>query len=66
MTTMISDQAKDYETAAISQLGRETKASHDTAHAAVEAEVADRVQRFARKSRSDIDSFIDACPQTGP
>ena len=61
MTAMISDEAGDYLKAA--QKAYRGKGGHAGAKAAVEAQVASRAPGFGKMSRSDLDKFIDACPQ---
>ena len=61
MTTMITDQAGDYVKAA--EKAYRGKGGHAGAKAAIEAQVATRAPSFGKMSRSELDKFIDTCPQ---
>jgi hypothetical protein len=58
MTAQISETGDDYAKAALKAYPAAGKAK-----AAVEARVSRRMAAFARQPRTDVERFIDACPQ---
>jgi hypothetical protein len=63
MKAMITDQASDYEKAAIEKYSAEKDALQDAAQKSVAAYIEKAVRRFAQQPRSAIEKFIDGCPQ---
>lgn len=65
MRASISDEANEYATAAVERLRGQTKVSADKAGRSVQARVTKRAADFGRQPRSDVEHFIEACPQVG-
>jgi hypothetical protein len=63
MKMQMSDAAKDYETAAEAAFQRTRNVSASRSHDAVFAYVTKRTQAFAKQSRTQIEHFMDSCPQ---
>ncbi len=65
MKASVADEADEYAAAAVRRLRQQTKVSEGKAGRSVHAYVAKRVPEFARQPRSDVEHFIEACPQVG-
>lgn len=63
MKMQMSDVAKDYETAAEAAFQRTRNVSAPRSHDAVFAYVTKRTEAFAKQSRTQIEHFMDSCPQ---
>jgi hypothetical protein len=63
MKMQIADVSKEYEMAAGMAYQRRYNASAAHAHDVVNAYVTKSTQVFGRKPRTQIEQFIDACPQ---
>jgi hypothetical protein len=63
MKMQMSDVSKDYEAAAEAAFQRTRNVSASRSHDAVFAYVTKRTEAFAKQSRTQIEHFMDSCPQ---
>ncbi|HEY2358722.1 MAG TPA: hypothetical protein VGH86_14815 [Phenylobacterium sp.] len=63
MTTMVSEVADDYAKAAALAYRKRTKAPAAREGDVVQARIGQRTSEFRRQPRTDVEHFIDACPQ---
>ncbi|HEY8571593.1 hypothetical protein [Phenylobacterium sp.] len=54
---------RDYETAAMAEFRRERRGSVSAAREGVRDLVAANVRSFSKKERTEVEGFIEACPQ---
>ncbi len=64
MKAMVSDTARDYETAGIARYRETTKGSADAATKAVETRMRSQLRKYSTQPRATVEHIIDACPQT--
>jgi hypothetical protein len=63
MKMQMMDVAKDYETAAEAAFQRTRNVPASRSHDAIFAYVTKRTEAFAKQSRTQIEHFMDSCPQ---
>jgi hypothetical protein len=65
MTATVSETADDYAKAATERYRQQAKATEGGASAAVCGRVEGRAAAFGRQPRTEVEHFIDGCPQPG-